>query len=77
MALIEYWNHSREHTIFALANNKSEGTITSTLVNIKFQYLALEENKANDILYLVDCYQANFNTTQRDIFFFDLARCEA
>jgi hypothetical protein len=64
----------REHTTLgALTNNISEG---STLVNIEFQYLTVEGNKANDILYLVDCSQANCNTTQ-SIFLVDLARCEA
>jgi hypothetical protein len=35
-----------------------------------------KSSSVNDILYLVDCSQANCNTTQ-SIFLVDLARCEA
>ena len=68
--------YSSEHNTLALANNKSEGSIASNLGNIEFQYLTVERNKANDILYLVDCSQANGNTTQ-SIFLVYLARIEA
>jgi hypothetical protein len=49
--------------------------------NIEFQYLTVDGNgkgssSANDILYLVDCSQANLSTTQ-SIFLVDLARCES
>ena len=51
------------------------------MMNIEFQYLTIEgggskSTSVNDILYLVDCSQANCNTTQ-SIFLVDLARCEA
>jgi hypothetical protein len=51
------------------------------MMNIEFQYLTIEgggskSSSVNDILYLVDCSQANCNTTQ-SIFLVDLARCEA